>query len=191
MHDKHKHLFIYTFCFYGAHTDLLISKSHNFMPTKYFIQTVLSFPICPVSVQWNTRCFSAINQMKWIMPGLRSEYTGTYISRLALFTEPQLLGRSDGRGIRDELARGSKASLNLNPLQALLWCSYPLNQPSFSALCCPTAQLLRSSPNRFVVCAMIWHSNGTHCVELLTDARFLLNNQALHLQKNPLVVLDW
>ncbi len=129
------------------------------MPTKSFILTVLSFPICPVSAQWNTRCFNAMNQMKWITLGLRSECTGTCISRLALFTEPQLLGRSNGRGIRDELVRGSKASLNSNPLWALLWCTViRLNQPSSSALCCPAAQLLRSSPNSFVVRAMVWNS---------------------------------
>lgn len=77
------------------------STSHNFMPMKYFILT--TFPICPVSEQRKHKMLqfsTSINQTKWITPGLRLECTGTYTSRLALFTEPQLLGWRDGRWIR-------------------------------------------------------------------------------------------
>lgn len=77
------------------------STSHNFMPMKYFILT--TFPICTVSEQRKHKMLqfsTSINQTKWITPGLRLECTGTYTTRLALFTEPQLLGWRDGRWIR-------------------------------------------------------------------------------------------
>lgn len=53
--------------------------------------------------------------------------------------------------------------------------SYRLNQPSFSALCCPTAQLLHGSPNSSVVAAndltlptvrspmLLLHKRVLHC----------------------------
>lgn len=121
------------------HTDLVISTSHNFMPTKYFILTVLSFPICPVSVQRNTRCFSAINRVKWITSGLRSECTGTYISRLALFTEPQLLERRNRRGGSGMSWLGVQRHLSTQ-IHSKLFCGAQLStQP---------AELLGSSQSR-------------------------------------------
>lgn len=164
--------------FVHIHIDLVISASCIFFCQQNIPSlTVLSFPIYPVSAQRNTRC--AINQMKWITPGLRSEHTGTYILRLALFTEPQLLGRRDGRGIRRWTRQGFKgiSQPKSTPSSSVVH-SYRLNQPSFSALGCPMAQLLHSSSNSFVVCA-----------NDLTLQKFTVQKRSLHervLDRSPM-----
>jgi len=146
-----------------------------------------------MSAQRNTNCFGAINLMKLKTPGLRSECTGAFMSRLALFTEPQPLGRRDGIGIRDELAGGSKTCLNSNPLQALLWCTVIVLTSRASQLSdAPWLNFYTALQPAYW--SVPWFHTPTDqnlCVQLLTDTCFLLNNQEPCFQRNSYVTLDW
>lgn len=143
---------------------IMFLDNHTIHPGSLYFYFFFVFE----SVQPNTKCSSAINQLKRIKSGLYSECPGTYTSCLALFTQPQPLGKRDGWGIRDKLARGSKASFNSNPLRALLRCTVIVLTSQT-----PTTQPPHSSPNGLFV-TLACHS-------------FLFNNRELNLQrKSPL-----
>lgn len=192
-------IYSHTFCFDGTPTDLNISQfdaNQIFHPDRKF-----SYLPCVSEAKYKMlQCYGP-NEMNYAWPEIWVHWH-LYITPGIIYraTTP---GKEDGRGIRDELVRGSKASLNSNPLWALLRCTViGLKQPSSSALCCPAAQLLHSSPNSFVLCAMIWNSRqfaiqNFHCTTACWTVHwrtFSVRQSSASFaekKKKTLVILDW
>lgn len=139
--------------------------------------------------------------MKWITPGRRSECTGTYISRLALFTEPQLLGRGDGEGgwglnwlgvqrpVSTQIHSEHFCGAQLSPPPAQL--------PRLSTV--PRLHLCTALQNGLLVCAVMRQPNGSQSktstaemehLSMCIEAGLLLNNTSTSFYRViPLVTL--
>lgn len=188
--------FVYI-CVDGTRTDLLLSTSHNFYANQIFhlVSLQLShFPYVSEAKYKMPQCYKA-NEMNYAWPEIWVHWH-LYITPGIIYraTTP---GKERWKGDQGWTCEGFKgiSQLKSTPSSSAVRTVIVSTSRAPRLSACPTAQLLRSSPNSLVVCAMIWHSNSTQSKtfaaqqfdELFTGARF----KQFICREIPLVIADW
>lgn len=146
---------------------------------------------CVSAVKYKT--LHAVHQKKWITSGLRSDCIGIYMSRLALFTEPQLLGRRDGRGWGGLRVNWLGVQRHLSTqIHSKLFCGAVIGSTSWASQpsSVPRLNFCKALQKVFHLCHDLKpqpSSPKLSCTTVCwTDAQFQLNNEVCHYaEKSP------